>query len=452
MVNLVLGAGLAGLSASYHLGHGQCLLLEKSDGPYGHVRSDAIHGYTWDEGPHVSFTKNDYVRELFAQSVNGAYDEFDVTTGNYYKGHWIGHPAQVNLREVPEPLRGECLRSFLDTRNNTAADAAPAHYGAWLDLAFGPRFARTFPAAYTRKYWTVEPEELATDWIGKRIYLPRVEDVVEGSKAPLPRATNYITTVRYPRRGGYQSFARKLYEGANVAFGHAAAKIDLAEKTVICGNGKKFAYDRLISTIPLPVFVRMCAQATPDIRAAADALACSRLLLISYEVPHPARRPEHWIYVYDEDMATTRLHFTEKLAAANAPPGHSGIQVEVYSSPRKPLAGTPDGIAARVLGELVTMGLIDKNVPPSTVRYHAKSIGWANVIFDHKARPATAIILDWLERYGLRRRAGDDGPLTDWPTFVPAKPGDVALAGRFGAWKYYWSDDCVLSGRALGGV
>jgi hypothetical protein len=27
--------------------------------------------------------------------------------------------------------------------------------------------------------------------------------------------------------------------------------------------------------------------------------------------------------------------------------------------------------------------------------------------------------------------------------------GDLALAGRFGQWKYFWTDDCVLRGYAL---
>jgi len=30
--------------------------------------------------------------------------------------------------------------------------------------------------------------------------------------------------------------------------------------------------------------------------------------------------------------------------------------------------------------------------------------------------------------------------------------GDVILAGRFGQWKYYWSDDCVLRGKQIGEI
>ena len=84
---IILGAGLAGLSCSYHIGHNSCVLFEKNDYPYGHINTEFIDGFTWDEGPHLSFTKYDYVKDLFAKSVEGSYLEYEVQTTNYYQGH-----------------------------------------------------------------------------------------------------------------------------------------------------------------------------------------------------------------------------------------------------------------------------------------------------------------------------------------------------------------------------
>jgi protoporphyrinogen oxidase len=99
-MTLILGAGLAGLSCSYHLGHESCLLLEKNANAFSHIAADRRDGFTWDPGPHVSFTKHEYVRNLFADSVSGEYDEYEVQTGNYYRSHWIDHPAQSALHQV----------------------------------------------------------------------------------------------------------------------------------------------------------------------------------------------------------------------------------------------------------------------------------------------------------------------------------------------------------------
>jgi protoporphyrinogen oxidase len=448
-MNIILGAGLAGLSASYHLGHESCLILEKNLHVYGHLHTEFRGGYTWDQGPHVSFTKHDYVKQLFAAGTDGEFDEYEVKTANYYQGAWIDHPAQSSLYQVPEPLRSECLASFLASRQ-TADLAPPADYAAWLERAFGPVFASTFPAAYTRKYWTREPRDLTTDWVGGRVFLPKVEDVLAGARGPLDRQTHYITTVRYPKKGGYQRFASKIAAGARVRLGAEVVRIDLVDRKVWTASGECYPYTRLINTLPLPIFVALCVQATPSVREAAAALSCSQLLLVNVTAPHPTMRAENWMYVYDEDKYSTRINCTEKLTANNAPAGRTGVQVEVYFSRHRPLGESPEKIAAAVKDELVEMGLIDPKVHDSGgVGHHITYAPWANVIFDHDTKPALNTIWSWLEHYGQCREADDLHPLTDWNVKNKLMAGEVVMAGRFGQWKYYWTDDCVLRGKSL---
>ena len=163
----ILGAGISGLSTSYHLGHRDAVIFEATDRYAGHIYSEVVDGFTWDDGPHVSFTTNEYVKRLFADCVDGEYEVIDTKVSNYYQGHWINHPAQTNLFQVPEPLRTRCLESFLESRDSD--ETPPENYEQWLHQAMGPVFADTFPAAYTRKYWTTEPSNLDTDWVGNRV-------------------------------------------------------------------------------------------------------------------------------------------------------------------------------------------------------------------------------------------------------------------------------------------
>ena len=108
----ILGAGLSGISTSFHIGHEKCVIFEKNNYPGGHIHSDFIEGFTWDEGPHVSFTKDEYVKKLFENNVDGEFLEYPVKTTNYYKGNWIPHPAQSNLWAIPYELRKKCLEDF----------------------------------------------------------------------------------------------------------------------------------------------------------------------------------------------------------------------------------------------------------------------------------------------------------------------------------------------------
>ena len=396
----------------------------------------------------MSFTSDEYVKDLFAKSVGGEYDEYGVSTGNYYRGHWIDHPAQANLYQVPEPLRWRCLQDFLEAGALPVSSIATGNYGDWLTSVFGKTFAETFPKPYTRKYWTTEAENLTTDWMGNRIFRPSKEDIVAGSRGPLPHPTHYITTVRYPRRGGYQSFGKLFAESAHIEFGHAVRSVDLERRTVTCANGAIHRYERLVSTIPLPVFVAACRQATAEVLEAARALSCTQVVLVNVELPHPAKRPENWLYVYDEDKLASRIHFTERLTPGNAPPGHCGIQAEVYFSKYRPQVEATEDVAARVVSELFDMNLISRELHPAAVQSSAARVEWANVIFDHARRPALAVILGWLEQYGLNREVDDVEPTTDWESVSPVS-GSIALAGRFGQWKYFWTDDCVLRGKLL---
>lgn len=448
---VILGAGLAGLSASYHLGHERCLVLEKSHRPFGHIASERVGAFTWDQGPHVSFTKHEYVRQLFADSVGGDFEEFEVRVSNWYHGHWIDHPAQTALHQVPEPLRSECLQSFLESRVEDDPSAPPpADYLAWLEASLGPRFANAFPAVYTPKYWTVPAQALATEWVGARVLKPKPQDVIDGARGPLNRPMHYITKVRYPRQGGYEAFARKMADGCRLRRGAEVVRIDLGRRELFLATGERLSFTRLVNTMPLPLFVQACVDAPDAVREAARALSCTQLLLVNAALPHATLRGEHWLYVYDADMLSTRINCTERLSPANAPPGWTGVQTEVYFSRHRPLQASAADVASRVVDELETMGLAESGVDRSSV--HTRFVPWANVIFHHDTRPALERIWSWLEGHGLGRRNDDTHPLTDWAQAAPpsgSRDERLFMAGRFGQWKYYWSDDCVLQGRRI---
>jgi len=435
----ILGAGLTGLSCSYHLGHDNCVLFDRNSYAGGHIYSHHRDGFVWDEGPHVSFTKNPYVRQLLESSVHGEFLEYPVSVSNYYKGSWIPHPAQSNLYAVPEPLRSDCLDDFLKTRTATNHCQSPTNYAEWLQQAFGDTFARNFPAIYTRKYWTRDAKDLSTDWVGDRVFFPDVETVLKGYQKPAEKATHYIKSVRYPSRGGYISFAQKLCKNANIRFNHDIKHINLKERQIFFFNGKQHSYRKLISTIPLPELIRLSIDAPANIREAAKTLSCTSLLLVNVSANHSFKKPYHWLYVYDEDKLSTRINHIGLLSPNNTPSGKTGVQVEVYASRHQPFRMNQTDISAQVVRELQEMNIIDK---PESV--HTSFIPYANVIFDNQRRAAQNHILSWLETYGLKREDDDLEPITKWDHAGRQPMGNLILAGRFGQWKYFFYDTILV--------
>ncbi|GAB4244260.1 MAG: NAD(P)/FAD-dependent oxidoreductase [Candidatus Methylacidiphilales bacterium] len=454
-MNVILGGGLAGLSCSYHLGHEKCRILEAKSHAFGHIHSTVREGFTWDEGPHVSFTSSQYVRDLFAKNVREGFEEYSVRVRNFFGGHWIDHPAQSNLYQIPEPLRQQCLDSLIEARKNQ-----PDHlqnYQQWIDYAFGKVFAREFPMPYTEKYWTVSPEKLGIDWIGARVFFPTIEEVCAGASGPLDRSTHYISKVRYPTRGGYQSFAEFMLPGAEIELSTHIIGVSLRNKIVKYRNSEGAAevipYDHLIVTIPLPQFVHICEEANDYVKEAAEQLRCTQVTLVNVTAPHPPLIDGNWFYVYDRDKLAVRIHLTERLSPNNAPSGCTGLQVEVYHSPWKPLSISGIELELRIKKELVEMGFIDPARCSSgwgDIRSHSVNVPWANVVFDHERRAALETIWRFFEPFGLVRESDDLEPFTDWSSEQPgAKAGPLMFAGRFGQWRYFWSDDCVLRGKQI---
>ncbi|CAM4109925.1 Protoporphyrinogen oxidase [Pedobacter westerhofensis] len=445
---LILGAGLAGISCSYHLGH-ECLVVEKNGYPGGHIYSHHINGFTWDEGPHVSFTKHQYVKDLFEEAVGGDFLEYPVYPTNYYKGSWVPHPAQSNLHAVPEPVRSKCLSDFLESRTEVE-NINPSNYYEWLQAAFGNEFSNEFVTAYTEKYWTVHPRHLTTDWVGGRVFFPDIETVKKGFEGPLDQSTHYITSVRYPNKGGYFSYTDKMVKGMNVEYDKCVQRIDLNEKVVYFEDGSMQQYTKLINTLPLPEFIKFI-DAGESIKGAAENLSCSELLLLNFVVGHPATNSAHWLYVYDLDKYSTRINFTELLSPNNGVAGKCGIQVEVYFSKYKKQEQSLAEITQKVTEELIEMGLIRSE--QYIEETHTNFIKYANVIFDHKREESLNKILSYLSSFGLLREKDDLEPMTDWNTKLEISPvenlGDLVLAGRFGQWKYYWTDDCILRGKYI---
>lgn len=420
----VLGSGITGLAVSYYHGHDRCVIYEADSHYGGHVYSEQQDGCVWDDGPHVSYTKNEYIQQLFSELVDGQFEEVQAEVVNYYRGHWIDHPTQSNLYQIPEPMRTECLNSFVESRvENAESQRPPANYEEWIHRAFGRVFADNFPAVYTRKYWTREPIDLGTDWVGKRVYYPRVEDVTRGATGPLGRSTYWVNRWRYPSKGGFFSYTHKLADGARIQYGKKLVRVNFGRRLLWFEDGTEARYDTLVSTIPLPILIACAEDAPADVREAARMLKATRLLLVRVAANHASVRKEPWLYVYDEDKISTRISIQENFSPHNAPHGKTALSVEVCGSDFKPLPTDRAAVVEQVQREMIEMGLLEgqQAVAGVSVRY----CPWGQVIYDHNRRPALDRINTFLDRLGVIR------------------------GGRYSQWGYMMTHDCVLRGKKV---
>lgn len=419
----IIGAGMAGYGAAHRLVEAglQPVIYERRDHYGGHTATYHLEaGFTFDEGPHISFTSDPRIQRILADAVDGDYETLHAKVNNYWRGHWIKHPVQVNLHGLPTELVVRVLRDFIAAQH---ADEPPiTNYEEWLRASFGDTLAETFPMEYTRKNHTTEARNLSTDWIGPRLYRPQLEEVLAGALSPETSDVHYITEFRYPRHGGFVSYLRRFMESADVRLRHRVAAIDPRGRVLTFADGTQAGYDRLISSMPLPELARIIEGAPPDVIEAAGLLAASEVVVVNLGIDRPDVIDAHWTYFYDPDILFARLSTPFLQSSHNVPDGTSSLQAEVYYSAKyRPLTISLEEVSDRVVADLIRCGIL-REEDRILVR-HAVHVRYANVIFDHDRADAVALVHAYLDELG------------------------IAYCGRYGEWGYIWTDESFISGE-----
>ncbi len=138
----------------------------------------------FDEGPHISFTKDRADADSsIRRERRRAFEVIHAKVNNYWRGHWIKHPAQCNLHGLPVDLNVKIIAEMVAAQHR---DPGPMrNYEEWLVASYGRPFAETFPMQYGRKYHTTEAANMSTDWLGPRLYRPSIEEVLAGALSPI---------------------------------------------------------------------------------------------------------------------------------------------------------------------------------------------------------------------------------------------------------------------------
>ena len=420
---VVLGSGMGALGAANRLSQEgmRPVLYDRNSYHGGHTASFRHDGrFTFDIGPHISFTKNERVQELFAESVGGQYETIQIRLNNYWRGYWPVHPVQLHLHGLPEDVVIKVIEDFVAASHEPEREIR--NYADWLYASFGTTFAEQFPMQYTRKYHLTTAENMSTDWLGPRIYRPSLEEVLRGALSPSAPNIHYITHFRYPTEGGFAAYLRKFVPLGEIKLGHELVGLDPISRELTFRNGHRTRYDGVVSSIPLPELVPMIAGAPDDVVEAAGKLACSTCVLVNVAVDREDLSDAHMTYFYDEDIRFTRLSFPHMLSKTNVPPGAGSIQAEVYYSKKyRPLDVPPESLIDPVIADLRKVGLIRES--DRILFRNSFVVPYANVIFDLERADALNTVHGYLDDI------------------------DVAYCGRYGDWGYMWTDESFISGE-----
>jgi protoporphyrinogen oxidase len=421
---VVLGAGLTGLSAAYHLARRgvDALVLERAEEPGGACRSLRRDGFEFDLTGHLLHLAREESLELLgALGVRRALRRHRRRAAIAMAGAVTPYPLQIHTYKLPPVVRRDCLLGFVRAQLAATGEAPePDNFAEWVLARFGEGFARHFFFPYNRKLYCRDPRELTSEWVGRYVPRPALADVVDGAFGLYRQPVGYNATFLYPRRGGIRILADALAAriGA-VRLECEVSAVTLAERELRLASGERLGWDVLVSTAPLTHLAAMTSDLPTEGREAAARLRAVAVINLNLGVAGPPPRREHWLYVPEERYVFYRVGIPSNHAQV-APAGCHTLSVEV-SLPAG--AAAPADLEGRCLAGLEELGLLRRR---GDVRCRVVTrLEPAYVIFDHQ-RPAAVAALR-----GVYRGAG------------------VILAGRWAEWKYSTMEDALWDGAAV---
>ena len=416
---MILGAGIAGISAAYHLKQkGENSVIYEKDNDWGGLCGFfEIDGFRFDRFVHFTFAKDEKIAELFAKS-SPLYAHPPVSY-NYWRGCWLKHPAQNNLAPLPIEEKVKIIDSFVNRPRKDVAEISD--YAEWLRVQYGDYFAENFPFAYTRKYWGVEAKQLETKWVGNRLHVSPLPEVLRGAFAEQQENFYYTKFMNYPKKGGFRSIINECRKGLDIRLNKKAVRIDTAAKQVEFADGTVEKYDNLISSLPLPEIIKMISDVPENVQNAAKQLrwTCGYQVSLGFNRPDVAKYL--WFYIYDEDVPPARVYSPNLKSPDNAPEGCSSLQAEVFFANDAKIADKDEVLRQTVSKLKEICQFKDSDVVVKDIRFEP----YANIIFTPEIYESRKVVREWLQAQGIK------------------------TIGRFGEWDYLWSHQAFESGMKV---
>jgi UDP-galactopyranose mutase len=466
---VVVGAGPTGLSAAYHLGQ-DAVLLEQADRVGGWCRSVEDGGFTFDMAGHIMFSNDPYVHEMYQMLLGDNVHWQDREAWIFSKGVFTRYPFQGALYGLPSDVIKECIVGAIEARfgpltaKKPAADkgvigdytgperrgmfeplmkangnrkrvytgaerrlnahkGTPRNFEEFIYKVWGAGIAKHFAIPYNQKLWAVPLSEMETSWLGGRVPLPNLEEMIEGALSPSPKPMGPNARFGYPLRGGFQALMNGFLPqlAGELRLETKVVAVSPSQHTVTLSDGSVLPYEYLISTMPLPALVRvMGSEAPADVRKAAGGLRHVSVRCVNIGVGREQLTDKHWIY-YPEDTVFHRIFVQGNASPYCNPPGGFGLTCEITYSPSKPLPCDGDALIQRCIEDCHRVGFFTPDDPIWVANQVDMPVAY--VVYDHDRAKNVSLIREWLSA------------------------NDIVLAGRYAEWEYYNSDHAFVAGK-----
>jgi protoporphyrinogen oxidase len=428
MNTAIIGAGASGLSLALML-DGDVTIFEQSDRTGGHCHSTIRDGWTFDQGPHIMFSRDKDVLNFMLASLGDNVHQSRRHNRVFVDGRMVKYPLENDLASLKLEARTRCLLDYLFNDQSYLAEN-PSNLDEWFVGNFGVGMTDLYFRPYNEKVWNVALRDLSMSW-SERIPSPPPQDVVKGALGVATEGYLHQLNYHYPLVGGYQAitdaWTKLLVPGCLRLNTSVTAVVKSDDGVDLITDTGAERFDRVISTAPMSSLLAWTADVPTAIRNTVTSLRVNPINVITLGYRGDDKNKFTAVYFADRNYLPNRVSSPSVFSPRNAPEGCFSLQAEITYPPGNEYRATPDEeLIAHVHEGFVSSGLIEPGIDP--VFRDVQRLEFAYVVYTKGYESAVAQVREWAEGLG------------------------ITIHGRFGSFDYLNVDGCVRRSQELASV
>ncbi len=413
--NILLGSGLSALGFMEKRKPQNFVVYDKNNYVGGHAYSHSIDGHYFDEGAHISHSKNKFFLNYLGEEKLDETNTFSSNICNFKNNKRIGYPIQFYLSDLNISEKIKILKdAFTPSQNKINS------YNDWLLINFGKHLTENYYRVYTKKYWRCRPNEMSSNWVSGRLPKKNNLKTISSLFFNSNKKNMVYDTFRYPKKGGFFNLFKDKYSKFNITFNSEVTNIDLSRKSLIINNKKEVFFNKLISSIPLVDYLNIIPDLKSEIKNDLSKLKYTKLYSYNYKIKKKEKIDFQWCYFYDEQVDVSRMSILNNLNQNYNKDDYYLIQMEVF----------------RRNDEKIDTSSMDQNVKKHLLDFF--KIKENQIFFEKKIIIDKAYPIPLIDTEEIRLKV-----------INYLRERDVHQIGLYGKWKYMWSDQSFLDGYNL---
>lgn len=419
---IIIGAGLTGLSAAYHLeqnGFYDYELYEKESSIGGLCRTITNNDYTFDFTGHLLHISDTYFHSLIQKLIG--FDFFNtIHRQSYIYSHdrYTPYPYQMHLKSLPTHVIADCLLGFIHRKPLKKIK----NFIDWVNHCFGEGFGRHFFIPYQKKIFACDLHDITATWTSRFVPQTTLEDIIDGLQGTT-KNIGYNSSFLYPKEGGILSWVKQFASHIKkpIYTNTAITSVAMQKKIITISNNTDISYEYIINTTPLDNFLhQLHEQSNSFLKTACKKLKCNKVINFNLGIKDRIISDKHWIYFPEEKYPFYRLGFPHNFSSTTAPHGCSALYGEFayFNQSKEHVAQTLKNALAKTK-EL--FDITDSEIDTEVII----PISHAYVLYDR-----------WRDRY--------------LPMLLNRlRENNIHSVGRYGAWKYSSMQEAIIDGKNI---